>query len=756
MVHTTALKVKTLSAVCLDFARLGARSAACTTKSACHPPAQSIYLELVSACPRFARFSGRKMPRALVSNAFVDVLLFPAMYLLCVCAFNAATEQEGRKQFISLDDDDNFVVNHGYKGFTQEHLEWMWTAKHLDVWEPVAWFFKAIIWNFFGTDEEDSAQGWLNSQILFHSAGAFVLFLVVRLLLREFNPHATASSAKSAESKQAAASSTASQRTGASDALITAASFFGALFWAIHPLRGETLGWISCSSYNIGSAFVFGSLYCYTMYVKTHIAMETSGSSACRAATCAIWYSSTAVLYFLGIACKTPAVAILIVFPVVDAYLKPNRIFPPLKWLSIRGGFFDKIPFASIAIWCVQKASPGDDACGNERTPGVCLSAFEKFVRGMWALCFYVRMTIWPVQHQPHYALQKGPLDLSVNDYILPVIVVVVAVAVSVFLFVQFVLSVAAVGTHQQRAALVTPTTIAATLCLVYVAMSVPSLGFIQHGVPTMAADRYNYFSGGWVAVAAALLFLKVFGQEPVGAPLRRVFKVGPKTVGVVGVVLLLLVLTRATTRAWTNTKSLYTYTLRFRDGASGFALNNYGYYFYAREEWSNSERITKQAVMVDPTQLKATINLADIYQYRTNEIQKAIETYEQGLEHSPRSGSLVNNLVVAYAKIDDIEMADHMHSTVPLMQADWSEDADETMAWALAEKERLRKILIPPNVPKDSLSAVQKKLNAQCWQKPGRSAINCLVSAAVEHCFNTHYICTLHVFNPVVVVVHD
>ena len=679
----------------------------------------------------------------------LEWLLLPPMFAICILAFNAATEKEGRKEFISLDDEDNFLTNPGFKGFSREHLEWMWSANHLDVWEPVAWFFKAVIWKLFGTDEEESAQGWLNSQIFLHATGGYVLFLVIRkILFLVYQPAADDrvalsrggnAKADSRETKGTTSRGEDQHLAAVSPALLTIAAFAGALFWAIHPLRGETLGWISCSSYNIGSPFVFGSLLCYTSYVELQIRIARSGATPGRLAVCAIWYLLALACYFLGIACKTPAVAILVAFPVVDAFLNPGRLFPPLKWLKPQGGFFDKIPFAAIAVWCIQMASPKDDACGNERTPGKCLNAYEKFVRGMWALCFYVRMTVWPVQHQPHYALQKGPLALDVNDYILPTVVVVTAFSISVIVFGQFVLKAASLdtaATSAQRSALSTAPVVAAALCLIYVTMSIPSLGFIQHGVPTMAADRYNYFSGAWVAVVIALLVIRLYSPETSDRP-TKAKRSNPlwdtRHFGVIFVGIVLVVLTRATTRTWTNTKSLYTYTLRFRDGASGFALNNYGYYYYRLEEWSRSEQITAQAIMVDPTQLKATINLADIYQYRTNELAKAIETYERGLIASPKSGSLVNNLIVAYAKADDLEMAAHMHDLVPFMQADWTDDADETMAWALQEKERLRGVLAEPNLVSTSLSPIQARLNAQCWEKAGSSRRNCLVGRYCE-----------------------
>ena len=181
----------------------------------------------------------------------------------------------------------------------------------------------------------------------------------------------------------------------------------------------------------------------------------------------------------------------------------------------------------------------------------------------MWALCFYIRMTVWPVQNQPHYALQKGPLHIDVNDYLLPVVVVPVFVTVSLVIFTRFILTVSTISTSKQRGAKVTSTVLAATLCLVYIAMSVPALGFVQHGVPTMGADRYNYFSGAWVAVACAASIANLYTiSENDAVKFGGLSIRDGKSISIVAVFTLLIVLTRSTTRPWTNTVSLYTFVV--------------------------------------------------------------------------------------------------------------------------------------------------------------------------------------------------
>jgi hypothetical protein len=113
---------------------------------------------------------------------------------------------------------------------------------------------------------------------------------------------------------------------------------------------------------------------------------------------------------------------------------------------------------------------------------------------------------------------------------------------------------------------------------------------------------------------------------------------------------------------------------------------------------------------------------------YHTYEIPKAVEVYERGLVYSPNSGSLMNNLGVAYGKMGDYEMSEYMRNLVPLAQADWGAQSDAVMDWALQEKARLQAVLVPPNVPDAELSPSQRRLGSLCWQKPGYSKISCLV----------------------------
>ena len=83
---------------------------------------------------------------------------------------------------------------------------------------------------------------------------------------------------------------------------------------------------------------------------------------------------------------------------------------------------------------------------------------------------------------------------------------------------------------------------------------------------------RYHYLPAIVAAPVAALLFTRFPAALRLPASLRNL--------SALLLVAVLVVLTRAASRPWTNTVSLYTNARRFRATNTGFALNNFGYWF--------------------------------------------------------------------------------------------------------------------------------------------------------------------------------
>jgi tetratricopeptide (TPR) repeat protein len=639
------------------------------------------------------------------------------MYALAVLAFNSSLSEDGAKEFVTLDDEDNFVKNDGYKGFTQEHLEWMWEAKHLDVWEPVAWFLKALVWSSFGLN----AARWRDVQIFSHATGGALLYALCLRVLGRYLSH---------NRKQQAL-----------------ACAFGAAFWTLHPLRAEVVGWISCISYNFGVNFVVGSMLFYHQYLVTR------QRSIVLSAAC---YIGAAVCFSLALACKTPTISTIFGFLFIDAFTQPKRLLPVSKWLHPVSAVTDKLVFVALALFTVQMAAPGDDPCENPRTPGVCLTVKDRFIRACWALSFYLRMTVWPTQHMPHYALEPAEqgMDFDVAEYILPCIMMPTITLIAVPVFLRELYNIATSksaettsvpnSTTPKAASWLTVRFVVSAAWLFYITWSLPAIGIIQHGVLTMGADRYHYLPALVVAPVMALLYVKAAYLSNDNKN-KNTYSSNTSTgamqcIGCTFVLVMLVILSRAASRPWTNTIALYSNAQRFRNTNTGFALNNFGYWYYRTAEWPRAVELFDQALMQEPDNIKGIINQGDIFAYQKGDYEKAVAHYEKYVEVNPRSGSLVNNMISMYVKVDRPKMADYHHWLVPLLQFDWSEENDETLAWAFQEHAKMMKHKIAPSGNEDR-SALQVKLNATCWKKPSgwkgglsqaATMINCLPSFVI------------------------
>ena len=209
-------------------------------------------------------------------------------------------------------------------------------------------------------------------------------------------------------------------------------------------------------------------------------------------------------------------------------------------------------------------------------------------------MSFYVRMTLWPEQHMPHYALEPHDahttsMDFDVATYLLPSVVIPAVTVVAVGIFLYELNSIAAAMAQPQQpqeeeeeekqqqqrqqqqqtarasggGAVVSPspskkkkkqaakkkhqddnavtttksnggteipftgTFVAAAAWTFLFTWSLPAVGIVQHGVLTMAADRYHYLPALVVAPVAAVLFARVFSAakqtQPKPAPVFKV-----------------------------------------------------------------------------------------------------------------------------------------------------------------------------------------------------------------------------------------
>src|SRR5204863_4105438 len=123
-----------------------------------------------------------------------------------------------QNQFVAWDDDINFLDNSHYRGLAWTHLRWMWTTFHSGHYIPLTWMTLGMDYLLWGMNP----LGYHLTNLLLHATNGVVFyFLVLRIL--------TLGLPSPSEQGHALAGS----------------AGFAALVFAIHPLRVESVAWVT-------------------------------------------------------------------------------------------------------------------------------------------------------------------------------------------------------------------------------------------------------------------------------------------------------------------------------------------------------------------------------------------------------------------------------------------------------------------------------------------------------------------------------
>src|SRR5512138_1959816 len=130
-----------------------------------------------------------------------------------------------RAGFVSWDDPLTVTDNYAIRGFTVENLRWMATTSHAGHYQPLSWLSLALDYAVYGLSAPDfpEARGFHVTNVALHAAGALALFAFAQALYTR-----------------------AGGRIGAGGArAIAIAAALAALLHAVHPLRAESVCWVT-------------------------------------------------------------------------------------------------------------------------------------------------------------------------------------------------------------------------------------------------------------------------------------------------------------------------------------------------------------------------------------------------------------------------------------------------------------------------------------------------------------------------------
>jgi tetratricopeptide (TPR) repeat protein len=501
-----------------------------------------------------------------------------------VVAFSASL----RNEFVSWDDYANLVENPAYRGFSPSHLRWMFTTFHMGPYQPLSWLSLAVDHLVWGMNP----RGYHLSNLLLHAANAALLCAGLRSLLARLP-------------------------VAAPPARLRTAAALGALFWAVHPLRVESVAWAT-ERRDVLSGFFF--LLAVIAYLRAHSGLAPV--SRLGSFLPLGWFAASLLAKASGM--TLPALLL-----VLDVY--PLRRFAAAAGnrAALRRILAEKLPYAALALAAALAA-----VIGQQRAQAMDFvkdhGLLDRCMQAAFGLCFYVWKTLAPVRLSPLYLLEQ-PFDPLRPRYL---VYAAVVLGVTALLF-------AARRSH--------PGWLAAWVA--YAALAAPFLGFAQSGWQ-IAADRYTYLA----SLPFSALLAAGLAQVPAHARGRPLWRHWATSAAIALVVLGLGVQSFRQTRVWHDGQTLWNYVLAL-DPENWFAFNSRGKLYQQRGDPIAARADYDRAIALNPDYAVAPYNRA-MLRDEQGDFDGALRDLEAALSARPDFSEAYDNRGAILEEHGQIEAA--------------------------------------------------------------------------------------------------
>lgn len=471
--------------------------------------------------------------------------------------------------FILLDDPSYVLENAGIRHLDLNLISSAFTEKFADdYWIPLTWISLALDYHFWGLDP----FGYHLTNILLHAANTGLVVLVAaRIVRREPEP---------AEGSESAG------KWRTHPFWYPAMLLLAGLLWGIHPLRVESVAWVTERKDVLNGVFAWGSILCYLLYAQN--------KARAVAKPCITGYYLLSLVFF---ACSLMAKPVSVVIP---AMLLVADWYPlgRLRRGKYRQVFLEKLPYlllsvaASAAIILIKSHQQGQLISLQD------LPLWLRFVVSGNAIFEYIRLHLWPVGIVPFYLLPKQ----------IPYLFAVKAVA-------AFLVSCLCVAVWRKKP------WITATWAS-FVIPLLPVLAFFYNGVDIAYSARFTYLPSLVPSIVAAALTGELFS---------RIFLAWRRAV-LVGLIALLLLfygyMSQRLIGVWDNPETFWSRVIDIKPVGRAFEAR--GYYLYTQGRYDDAiEDFSKAIYIASNRGLKTIYNL---YAHRGEALRSA-ERYGEAVD---------------------------------------------------------------------------------------------------------------------------
>jgi len=433
-------------------------------------------------------------------------------------------------EWLNWDDDVNFLTNPDFRGLAWGNVRWMFTTTHQGHWIPLTWLTLGANYALGGMDP----WGYHVVNLAIHAANAVLFYWAARRLISKAGD-------------------------GYGEAALSAGATAAALLFAVHPLRVESVVWVTERRDVLSVLFFLLAALGYLRAVERGRDGRLDPSSrglSIAAFVCALMSKSTTLML--------PAALILLdIYPLRRARLGWRRLI------------VEKLPYLVLAavdvvvVWVAVQRAAKLTGLGAHGIAGRVAIVFYSFFYYPWKL-------LWPVELSPMYELPPDVNPLQPR-FLMAMAVVVLVTAALVALRRRWPGGLAA---------------------WVYSALMILPLSGVIHAGFQLVQDRWSYLSGmGFSLLAGGGLawVLEARSRGRVSPVIAR-----SVTAGAAAALLFLGVAAWDQSKVWADSESLWRWAANL-DPECAVCWNNLGAALTGRERHQEAEVAYRRVAALRP-----------------------------------------------------------------------------------------------------------------------------------------------------------
>ena len=457
-------------------------------------------------------------------------------------------------------DDVLFVTeNKTIQSLSLQNIKNIFTSFHNGLYRPLVFLSFALEYNFF----KDNPAAYHMTNLILHLANCLLAFLLIFLISNNLT-----------------------------------ASFVAVILFAIHPLRVESVVWITERKDVLSTFFLLGTLVFFVLYNKSNLKKH---------------YYLSLFSFILSLFTKLAGVTIPIVLLLFDYFTgkKLNR----KVWVN-------KIPFFVIAaIITVVNVYSFSQSHGQETTP-LAISS-DSFFIATHGLIFYLKKIFQPIRLSCLYPYPEKTNGLLPLPFLLSPIILL-----------SIIIVILLISKYTRKIIFGSVFFLVTIFPILFLAPTAPGIA---------AADRYTYIPSIGIFYLMGEFFSWLYTKKCKNLMLCKLVIMN-MLVGIIGI---LSFLTYERTKLWKNDITLWSNVLKHYP-YNDTAHLNIGAFYCAEGNYTEALRHAQVALSLSPDAWDVYMLMGNIF-YAKNELEEALDYYKKALILNPESYRAFYNTGLAY-----------------------------------------------------------------------------------------------------------